>query len=176
MWWCCMEYCEPDPSPGVIWLIQLYSHLLAFCIYLHLMLTCVFIFQIRYPNVSCSQHKPPSKTVLERIMWCKKWADLNLNRDILSKLLSSVARIKYWQSVFLQPTDIHMYVSLDTWYMDNCTKHVVSSSHYIFITWLLFPVELEATRLSNWWPVLFVNIWAQTTGYFWTGTSTGKHL
>lgn len=33
---------------------------------------------------------------------------------------------------------IHMYVSLHMWCLDNCTKHVISSSHYIFITWLYF--------------------------------------
>lgn len=68
MWSCCMDYCEPDPSPDVIWLIQLYSHLLAFCIHFHLITMCVFLFQIRHPNVSSSQHKPPGETVLGRIM------------------------------------------------------------------------------------------------------------
>lgn len=149
MWSCCMDYCEPDHSPDVIWLIQLYSHLHAFCIHFHLISTCFFLFQIRYPNVLCSQHKPPGETVLERIMWCKKWADLNLNSNISLKLLSSVARIKCWQSVFLQPTEIHMYVSLDMWYMDNCTKHVVSSSNYIFIKWLLFSGGVGSNKAAQ---------------------------
>ena len=80
--------------------------------------------------------------------------DWNANHHMCGNVFlcsSPVARIKWWQLTFLQTTDTIIFIYVIS-YIQYQHFHVISHSHYMFMTWLSYP-EVErgvGTAVQDW--------------------------